>query len=85
MKEKIDDNSKSTNFLIKIYFRRNNSWQGEIKWLNQENGGRLFFRSFLELIFLLQTAVNIEETEEEKTETNESEYLRSWNKNKPSK
>lgn len=63
---------KATNFLIRIYFQRNCSWQGEIKWLDPKQGKSAYFRSFLELIFLLQSAVEDSEDVEAK------ECLRSW-------
>ena len=38
-------------FLVRIVFRQNASWQGEVHWLNTDKKKR--FRSFLELTMLL--------------------------------
>ena len=46
-------------FLIKILFRQNASWQGSIVW--QEGGREQTFRSVLELIFLMDSALKPEE------------------------
>ena len=42
-------------FAVKILFRQNTSWQGEIVWL--EGGGQQIFRSVLELILLIDSAL----------------------------
>ncbi len=46
---------KMATFEIRILFRRNSSWQGELIWL--EGGCRESFRSVLELIFLMNSAL----------------------------
>lgn len=43
-------------FSIKVIFRQNASWQGSVLWMNQ--GREESFRSALELIFLLDSALN---------------------------
>ena len=43
-------------FAIKILFRQNASWQGSVAWL--EEGREESFRSALELIFLMDSALN---------------------------
>ena len=43
-------------FLIKIHYRQNASWQGSIQWL--EINCTRFFRSYLELIFLMEEAMD---------------------------
>jgi len=42
-------------FAVKILFRQNTSWQGCITWL--EGGGEQTFRSVLELILLIDSAL----------------------------
>lgn len=44
-----------TAFLIRIIFRQNTTWMGEIHWLNAEK--KLYFRSLMELIMLMQEAL----------------------------
>ncbi len=44
-------------FLISLNLRQNASWQGELHWLNAER--RVRFRSLLEMINLLQEAIDI--------------------------
>lgn len=61
----------STDFLIIIHFRQNSSYQGEIQWLNGTNKTK-FFRSLLELILLLQEALDMEE------ELSGENKFRSW-------
>lgn len=43
-------------FLIRIYFKQHANWQGTIQWL--ETGKTVPFRSVLELISLLNEAVD---------------------------
>ena len=42
-------------FVIRIMFRRNATWQGTICW--KEKRGQVSFRSFLEMLLLMQEAV----------------------------
>ncbi|MGI6552649.1 MAG: hypothetical protein GX779_04415 [Clostridia bacterium] len=58
-------------FLVKVMYTRNNSIQGVIKWIDQ--GKELSFRSFLELIHLIEEAV----------ETGEEMELRTWRETNP--
>ncbi|MFT5872130.1 MAG: hypothetical protein ACI8WT_001058 [Clostridium sp.] len=46
----------STSFIVRIKYRQNTSWQGSIQWL----GGKQtrHFRSCLELIMLVEQALN---------------------------
>ena len=44
-------------FVIKILFRQNTSWQGSVTWL--EGKQEQSFRSVLELLFLMDTALNL--------------------------
>lgn len=41
-------------FLVKILYRQNHSWQGEVVWA--ETNERRYFRSALELIRLIDSA-----------------------------
>ena len=50
----------STDFLIRIQFRQHATWQGEIQWLGVKNERRRFFRSFLEMLNLIQEALEKE-------------------------
>ncbi len=54
-----EDKFGSTDFLIKICFRQHTSWQGEIQWIISESkeSKTIFFRSLLEMIFLIQEAL----------------------------
>lgn len=45
-------------FHLRIYYRRNNSWQGSICWLDKEK--TVFFRSLLEMTLLMLEAVRSE-------------------------
>ena len=57
-------------FLIRIYFKQNANWQGTVQWL--ETNKTIPFRSSLELMFLLNEAV-----EKMPTTTGELDF-RSW-------
>lgn len=46
---------KMATFEIRILFRRNSSWQGQLLWL--EGGMEQSFRSVLEMIFLINSAL----------------------------
>ncbi len=60
----------SAGFLIKIMFRKNYNWQGEVHWLDTDQKRR--FRSSLELLMLLQEAM-------EETGAPPAEYsFRTW-------
>ena len=61
----------STDFLIIIHFRQNSSYQGEIQWLDGTKRTK-FFRSLLELILLMQEALDMEE------ELEGEKKFRSW-------
>jgi len=50
---------KAATFVVKILFRQNASWQGSVLW--QEGGKEQSFRSVLELIFLMDSALNAAE------------------------
>ena len=55
---------KAATFLIRILFRQNASWQGSILWL--EGKKEESFRSVLELIFLMNDALNAQKSAEKK-------------------
>lgn len=42
-------------FMVRILFRQNASWQGELHWLDRDK--KRSFRSLLELIMLMQAAL----------------------------
>ena len=44
-----------TTFALKVLFRQNTSWQGSVSWM--EGGREETFRSVLELLFLMDSAV----------------------------
>lgn len=46
---------KKATFLIKIMFRKHSTWQGVIRW--RETGEKQAFRSFMELVLLMATAL----------------------------
>ena len=46
---------KVATFSLKILFRQNSSWQGAVSWM--EGGRSQNFRSVLELIFLMDSAL----------------------------
>lgn len=52
-----------TSFLIRILFRQNTSWQGMIQWIDGEKTRN--FRSFLEMVTLIQEALSYTECNEE--------------------
>ncbi len=57
-----------TNFLVSIYHQENQSWQGSIQWL--DSGNKVHFRSQLELLTLMNDAVEASSTR--------GDSLRSW-------
>lgn len=57
-----------SNFLVRIQFRQNASWQGTIQWLDKRQTKH--FRSMLEMMMLIQDALEKEEAG--------SEPLRTW-------
>ena len=66
------DNKKAiggSSYLIRIQRTENHTWQGTIQWL--EGNKTLHFRSFLELIYLLQEAQQI-------LPSSKQEKFRSW-------
>ena len=48
--------SKLASFRIRILFRQNASWQGSVYWI--EGNQEVFFRSVLELIVMMDDALN---------------------------
>ncbi len=57
-------------FLIRIMFRQNASWQGEVQWVDE--GKKTHFRSLLELIMLLH------EGTDRMNNPGESYHFKSW-------
>ncbi len=52
-----------TNFLVSIYHQENQSWQGSIQWL--DSGKKVHFRSQLELLTLMNEAVEASSMKED--------------------
>lgn len=50
------DREKSAVFIIKVRFRQNATWQGQIEWINENR--IQYFRSELELLRLMDYAVS---------------------------
>lgn len=48
--------SGSNSFLIDIHYHDHSTWQGTLQWL--ETGQKIHFRSELEMLHLIQQAVN---------------------------
>ena len=70
MNKKNNPVSKSfgSNFLVTIYHQENYSWQGAVEWL--DTGKKMHFRSELELINLINSAVS--------EQANDSKPMRTW-------
>ncbi len=60
--------SFGSNFLVTIYHQENYSWQGVVEWL--DTGKKIHFRSELELINLINSAVS--------EQANDSKPIRTW-------
>ena len=65
MQEEKDIKASDNSFLIKIIYRQNSSWQGTVQWI--ETGKTQNFKSCLELIRLMDIAVN---ADKQNSETN---------------
>ena len=52
----LPQNGKTANFILKVVFRQNASWQGSLSWLNQNKEES--FRSVLELLKLIDNALS---------------------------
>ena len=48
----------SDTFIVQIAYQQNDTWQGTLKWMNQ--GKEAHFRSTLELIHMIDTAIKAE-------------------------
>jgi len=64
MQDKNDVNISENSFLVQIRYRQNSSWQGNVQWI--ETGKTQNFKSCMELIRLIDTAVLSETEEKEK-------------------
>ena len=60
----------SSDFYIRIMFRQNASWQGEILWIKTNE--KRYFRSSLELTMLIQEAMDVTHSPTEELR------IRSW-------
>ncbi len=47
-------------FIVQIAYQQNDTWQGTLKWMNQ--GKEAHFRSTLELIHMIDTAIKADHT-----------------------
>ncbi|NLM46965.1 MAG: hypothetical protein GX200_09225 [Firmicutes bacterium] len=56
------------NFHIRIQFRQNASWQGTIHWLDRKQSKN--FRSMLEMVMLIQDAIE--------KQAKDADTLRTW-------
>jgi len=65
-----DLKAADSSFLIKIKYRQNSSWQGTVQWI--ETGKSQNFKSCLELIRLMDIAVNSDKE-------NKPDEEKSWN------
>ena len=63
MKTEKDSNTSENSFLVKIKYRKNSSWQGSVQWI--ETGKSQNFKSCLELIRLMDIAMNSDDEEAE--------------------
>ena len=57
---------KTATFALRIQYRSNASWQGTIKWI--EGDAEEYFRSVLELFWLIDSAMKPEESKKTKKE-----------------
>lgn len=62
-------------FIIDIKFQQHNSWQGSVQ--RMDTGERIFFRSELELLMLMNSA-----TQNLNSTTEQDNQLRKWNTRK---
>ena len=65
--------NSSSNFLITIHHQENYSWQGVIQWL--DTGKKVHFRSELELMNLIHSAVQVQAQSEDSLRTWDNERL----------
>lgn len=60
MKERVDGQQTvvlgGATFVIRVQYRQHASWQGTIKWLDQQTS--MPFRSILEMMLLIQEALD---------------------------
>lgn len=62
-KSQTGSTKEGTRFIVNIRFRENATWQGEVLWIDQNK--QCSFRSALELLKLIDGALDFEETGEE--------------------
>ena len=69
-KKQNDDNSASSTgkgtFIIKVEYCRNNTWQGNVTWVDESK--KLTFRSALELMKLMNGALIAEQAQGQQEE-----------------
>ena len=54
-----EQRGEKATFVVRVMYRQNSSWQGEVTWVEQQRKER--FRSALELVKLLDSALHMEE------------------------
>lgn len=59
MKRMEEKMGKKETFVIHIISQENSTWQGQLTWVNRED--TMSFRSFLELVKLMDNAVALDE------------------------
>lgn len=55
----LDNRGEAATFIVHVHFRQNATWQGEVVWAEQQK--KMCFRSALELLKLMDGAMNKEE------------------------
>lgn len=55
----LDNRGEAATFIVHVQFRQNATWQGEVVWAEQQK--KICFRSALELLKLMDGAMNKEE------------------------
>ncbi|RQD75693.1 MAG: hypothetical protein D5R97_05650 [Candidatus Syntrophonatronum acetioxidans] len=57
------DFTHGPNFYLRIYYRQNATWQGSIQWVEEKS--TIFFRSYLEMVLLIQEALEKTQSKQE--------------------
>ena len=66
-----NQNGEKATFVVNVQYRQNSTWQGQVVWV--EKNIRKSFRSTLEMLKLIDSALEMEEKETETKETKETE------------
>ena len=54
----LEERGECATFVVRVMYRQNTSWQGEVTWVEEQKKER--FRSALELVRLLDSALETE-------------------------